>query len=123
MPAAWGAKDERMYQHIRKSCQLGDRRRSVRTCKRIAAATVNKRRRLEGRTLSGYTEEFTKCYRKNYLKMSNKQLARTCDAQASKLGELGDPDVSTGDILKVAAASAAGTTAVILLFRAFNKQL
>ena len=46
MPRAWSKKDERMYEHILDSC-----RGSERTCKRIAAATVNKKRRLEGRTL------------------------------------------------------------------------
>lgn len=37
-----------MYSHILGSCKRGKK-----TCKRIAAATVNKRRRREGRTLSG----------------------------------------------------------------------
>lgn len=82
MPAAWSRKDERQYKHIVSSCT-----RSRKVCKRIAAATVNKQRRLEGRTLSG----------------------------------LGNPDVSGGDLLKVAAASAASTTAVILLFKALGK--
>jgi hypothetical protein len=52
MPAAWTAKDERQYGHILKSCK---KRGSygVKRCKSIAAATVNKRRRKEGRTLSG----------------------------------------------------------------------
>ena len=83
--AAWSRKDERQYKHIRQSCML--RRRSMRTCTRIAAATVNKQRSREGRTLS----------------------------------DLGSPDVSGGDLLKVAAASAASTTAVIMLFRALGK--
>jgi len=48
MPAAWSRRDERQYGHILASCK-----RSRKTCKRIAAATVNKRRRFEGRTLSG----------------------------------------------------------------------
>ena len=47
MPAAWSRKDERQYEHIVSSCT-----RSKKTCKRIAAATVNKRRAAEGRTLS-----------------------------------------------------------------------
>lgn len=50
MPAAWSPKDERQYGHILTSCrkrgQYGEKR-----CKHIAAATVNKQRRLEGRTL------------------------------------------------------------------------
>jgi hypothetical protein len=45
MPAAWSKKDERQYKAIVKSC-----RKSKTTCKRIAAATVNKRRRQQGRT-------------------------------------------------------------------------
>jgi hypothetical protein len=44
MPRAWSSKDERMYEHI-KSSEGGTAR-----AKRIAAATVNKRRRSEGRT-------------------------------------------------------------------------
>lgn len=47
MPAAWSRKDERQYEHIVSSCT-----RSKKTCKRVAAATVNKRRSAEGRTLS-----------------------------------------------------------------------
>ena len=46
MPAAWSKKDERMYEHIVKSCS-----RSKKVCKRIAAATVNKQRGKEGRAL------------------------------------------------------------------------
>ena len=49
MPAYWSKKDERQYAHILTSCK-----RSRKVCKRIAAATVNKQRRVEGRTLSGY---------------------------------------------------------------------
>lgn len=52
MPAAWSKVDERMYGHILRSC--GRRGRyGVQRCKSIAAATVNKTRRREGRTLSG----------------------------------------------------------------------
>jgi hypothetical protein len=51
MPAAWTAKDERQYGHIVKSCLKGGRPRK--RCKSMAAATVNKGRRREGRTLSG----------------------------------------------------------------------
>lgn len=53
MPAAWSQRDERQYGHILKSCRRTDRRRSMKTCKRIAATTVNKQRGREGRTLSG----------------------------------------------------------------------
>jgi hypothetical protein len=52
MPA-WSVKDERQYKHILKSCRTGRKRRALSTCKRIAAATVNKQRRRGGRTLSG----------------------------------------------------------------------
>lgn len=45
---SWSKKDERMYSHIVDGCT-----RPKKVCKRIAAATVNKRRRLEGRTLGG----------------------------------------------------------------------
>lgn len=49
MPAAWSKKDERQYRAIQSSC-LGRDKRRTRACKRIAAATVNKQRRKEGRT-------------------------------------------------------------------------
>jgi hypothetical protein len=54
MPAAWSAKDERQYEHILESCRTGRKKRSLSTCKRIAAATVNKQRRIERRTLSEF---------------------------------------------------------------------
>jgi len=54
MPAAWSRKDERQYKAIVKSCV---RRRGVKVCKRIAAATVNKRRRAEGRTFGDFVIE------------------------------------------------------------------
>ena len=47
--SSWTAKDERMYEHIRDSCVR--RRHSLKACKRIAAATVNKLRKRQGRTL------------------------------------------------------------------------
>jgi hypothetical protein len=53
VPAAWSKKDERQYKHVLQSCRRTDKRRSLKTCKRIAASTVNKQRRQEGRTLSG----------------------------------------------------------------------
>lgn len=57
MPASWSAKDERQYQAIRKSCVLrrGETGQTVADCERMAAATVNKQRRKEGRTLRGAT--------------------------------------------------------------------
>lgn len=53
MPTAWSPKDERQYKHIVKSC-----RRGKKACKRIAASTVNKRRREQGRTLGEFHVEF-----------------------------------------------------------------
>jgi len=48
MPKAWSAKDERKYEHIK----AGEKRlgRTTRRAKEIAARTVNRDRRLEGRT-------------------------------------------------------------------------
>lgn len=47
---AWSDKDERQYEHIKESSQ--ERGESTRRAKEIAARTVNKRRREEGRTKS-----------------------------------------------------------------------
>ena len=48
MPEAWSAKDERQYQHIKQS----ETQRGARSdrAEEIAARTVNKQRREEGRT-------------------------------------------------------------------------
>ena len=51
MPKAWSSKDERKYEHIKDSAQ--ERGKSTRRAKEIAARTVNKDRREEGRTKSG----------------------------------------------------------------------
>jgi hypothetical protein len=48
MPEAWNSKDERQYKEIRKSAI--DRGRTEDRAEEIAARTVNKRRRSEGRT-------------------------------------------------------------------------
>ena len=48
MPRAWSAKDERQYEHIKDSERKEGR--SMKRSKQIAAATVNKRRKSEGRT-------------------------------------------------------------------------
>jgi len=48
MPDAWTKKDERMYEHIKKSV-LKDGKTPKRA-KEIAARTVNKQRRLDGKT-------------------------------------------------------------------------
>ncbi|RLT27687.1 MAG: addiction module toxin RelE [Chloroflexi bacterium] len=45
---AWSAKDERQYEHVKESEQ--ERGRPLAKAKEIAARTVNKERRLEGRT-------------------------------------------------------------------------
>ncbi len=48
MPEAWSAKDERQYQHVKQS----EKQRGVGTdrAEEIAARTVNKQRREDGRT-------------------------------------------------------------------------
>lgn len=48
MPARWSDKDERQYEHIRESETR--RGRNEGNAEEIAARTVNKRRRREGRT-------------------------------------------------------------------------
>lgn len=48
MPKAWSNKDERMYDHIKDSAK--DRGASTDRAEEIAARTVNKNRREEGRT-------------------------------------------------------------------------
>ncbi|MEZ6183713.1 MAG: Rho termination factor N-terminal domain-containing protein [Planctomycetota bacterium] len=51
MPEAWSAKDERMYDHVKQS-EL-ERGKGRERAEEIAARTVNKQRRREGRTESG----------------------------------------------------------------------
>ena len=54
MPTSkWSNKDERQYEHIKSSAR--SRGRSTGRAKTIAAATVNKRRRQEGRTTNRTT--------------------------------------------------------------------
>jgi hypothetical protein len=48
MPSAWSSKDERQYEHIKESARK--RGRSPRRAVEIAARTVNKQRKSEGRT-------------------------------------------------------------------------
>lgn len=48
MPSAWSQKDERQYDEIKRSAL--DRGRSEERAQEIAARTVNKQRRQEGRT-------------------------------------------------------------------------
>jgi hypothetical protein len=54
MPRAWSAKDERQYEHIKD----GNRARGMgaRRAQEIAARTVNKQRRKEGRTPNARTQ-------------------------------------------------------------------
>lgn len=54
MPRAWSNKDERQYEHIKESAR--ERGRSTRRAKEIAARTVNKQRREEGRTPNRHTQ-------------------------------------------------------------------
>ena len=54
MPEAWSNKDERMYEHVKES-EL-DRGRSEDRAEEIAARTVNKQRRGEGRTPNRTTQ-------------------------------------------------------------------
>ena len=54
MPRAWSNKDERMYDHIKDSAI--DRGQDEETAEEIAARTVNKHRREEGRTPNDRTQ-------------------------------------------------------------------
>jgi hypothetical protein len=54
MPRAWNPKDERQYEHIAKSSRK--RGASPSRAKEIAARTVNKQRREEGRTPNRTTQ-------------------------------------------------------------------
>lgn len=54
MPESWSRKDERMYEHIKDSSE--DRGKSEDRAEEIAARTVNKHRREEGRTRNSTTE-------------------------------------------------------------------
>ncbi len=47
-PKAWSKKDERKYEHVKDSEK--ERGRSPKRAKEIAARTVNKQRKKEGRT-------------------------------------------------------------------------
>lgn len=48
MPKNWSKKDERQYEHIKDSAKV--RGESTQRAKEIAARTVNKQRKKEGRT-------------------------------------------------------------------------
>lgn len=54
MPKAWTKKDERQYEHIKDSAK--ERGKPLSVAKEIAARTVNKQRRTEGRTPNQETQ-------------------------------------------------------------------
>ncbi|MDQ3034207.1 MAG: addiction module toxin RelE [Myxococcota bacterium] len=54
MPSAWSSKDERKYDHIKESAEK--RGKPADRAKEIAARTVNKQRREEGRTPNETTQ-------------------------------------------------------------------
>lgn len=54
MPKGWSRKDERQYEHIKESAE--QRGKSTKRAKEIAARTVNKERREEGRTPNKKTQ-------------------------------------------------------------------
>lgn len=54
MPKAWSSKDERMYDHVRESEM--DRGMDPAQAEEVAARTVNKQRREEGRTRNQTTQ-------------------------------------------------------------------
>lgn len=54
MPKAWSDKDERQYEHIKESARESGK--SERKATEIAARTVNKQRREEGRTSNRTTQ-------------------------------------------------------------------
>lgn len=49
---AWSPKDERQYRHVRSSCMKSKGPGHASVCTKIAAATVNKLRAVQGRTLT-----------------------------------------------------------------------
>ncbi|MEJ2383551.1 MAG: Rho termination factor N-terminal domain-containing protein [Xanthomonadales bacterium] len=53
MPEAWSKKDERMYEHVKRSER--ERGKSEQKAEEIAARTVNRQRREEGRTPNATT--------------------------------------------------------------------
>jgi hypothetical protein len=54
MPSAWSSKDERMYEHIKESSE--ERGMPEKRAEEVAARTVNKNRRQEGRTPNKTTQ-------------------------------------------------------------------
>jgi hypothetical protein len=54
MPQSWSPKDERQYEKIKRSAR--ERGSSTKRAKEIAARTVNKQRRLSGRTPNKTTQ-------------------------------------------------------------------
>ena len=54
MPKAWSDKEERQYEHIKESAEESGK--STRRAKEIAARTVNKQRREQGKTSNKTTQ-------------------------------------------------------------------
>ena len=71
MPTKWNAKDERQYQHIKASAE--ERGKGAKRASEIAARTVNKQRREEGRT-PRKTSQGTGNTRSSLAERSNKEL-------------------------------------------------
>lgn len=55
MPKSWSKKDERQYEHIKESYE--SRGRSESKAEELAARTVNKERKAEGRTKSSKSKK------------------------------------------------------------------
>ncbi|HEU0077631.1 MAG TPA: hypothetical protein VFQ76_08290 [Longimicrobiaceae bacterium] len=55
MPKSWSSKDERQYEHIKESYE--SRGRSESKAEELAARTVNKERKEEGRTKSSKSKK------------------------------------------------------------------
>lgn len=94
MPRAWSAKDERKYEHIKESSR--ERGQNEKRAKEIAARTVNKDRREQGRTASGKkTTSGTGNPRHGLEDRSRDELYN----QAKKLGIQGRSRMSKGELV------------------------
>lgn len=81
MPKAWSKKDERQYEHIKESEK--EQGRSADRSKEIAAATVNKQRKKEGRTKE---QKSSKSGSKSRAKSGSKSRANSSSKSRSKSG-------------------------------------
>ena len=81
MPEAWSDKDERQYEHIKKSSKT--RGRSTRRAKEIAAATVNKKRSAEGRTKKAKKKTKKKTKKKSGKKAAKKRASKKTTSRRS----------------------------------------